>query len=179
MKPFCPSSAAADWLRLPCAQTTATGVSGSSSVSIGTINVNNGGNSANGWFEIASGASYTASALNVRGGVLAVMHMTGGQLAIGVNIYIGGAGSTSEYFYMSGGTLSYLGRAQTASTETVGGINLAQGVSTIGVTAGGTGVNSADLTVGSINRTAGSGATGGPSADDGSAAASVACEGGA
>ena len=60
---------------------------------------------------------------------------------------------------MSGGYLYYLGRAQNASTETVGALTLVRGNNTITVTNGGTGVNSADLTLGGLSRTAGNSAT--------------------
>ena len=60
---------------------------------------------------------------------------------------------------MSSGGLYYLGRAQNASTETVGAITLARGNNNINVTTGGTGVNSADLTIGGLSRTAGNSAT--------------------
>jgi autotransporter-associated beta strand protein len=61
---------------------------------------------------------------------------------------------------LRGGTLTLLGRAATQTTETVGAISIAQGLSTITVTAGGTGVNSADLTLNAgsvtgLSRTAG------------------------
>jgi hypothetical protein len=65
---------------------------------------------------------------------------------------------------LRGGSLTLLGRAQAASTETVGAVTIAQGASTITATAGGTGINSADLTLTSLARTAGAtvnfGATG-------------------
>ena len=56
--------------------------------------------------------------------------------------------NASAPFNMNGGTLQYLGRAQTASTETLGQLSLLQGAGTITVTPGGTGVNSATLTFG-------------------------------
>ena len=58
---------------------------------------------------------------------------------------------------LSGGTITYTGRQQTASAETLGAVTLTQGLSTITVTAGGTGVNSADLTLTSLNRSVGGG----------------------
>jgi hypothetical protein len=51
--------------------------------------------------------------------------------------------------------LNYLGRAQTASAESLGALNLLPGLSTITITPGGTGVNSADLTVASLGQSAG------------------------
>jgi len=53
--------------------------------------------------------------------------------------------STSTPITLQGGFLAYNGRAQTLSSQTVGGVTLAQGVSDINVTTGGTGINSADL----------------------------------
>ncbi|MEZ0256265.1 MAG: autotransporter-associated beta strand repeat-containing protein, partial [Chthoniobacter sp.] len=53
---------------------------------------------------------------------------------------------------LRGGSLTLLGRAQTASTETVGNIQLVQGANTITATAGGTGVNSVDLTLTGITQ---------------------------
>lgn len=58
---------------------------------------------------------------------------------------------------LRGGTLSFLGRAQTASTETVGDVYLLKSNSFINSTVGGTGVNSADLTLTSLNRAVGGG----------------------
>lgn len=58
---------------------------------------------------------------------------------------------------LRGGTLAFLGRAQTASTETVGGVSLLKGNSFINSTLGGTGINSADLTLTSLNRAVGGG----------------------
>jgi autotransporter-associated beta strand protein len=57
---------------------------------------------------------------------------------------------------MRGGILSYAGRAQTASAETIGSVNIAEGWNSIFVTNGGTGVNSADLTIASLLHTGGS-----------------------
>ncbi len=58
---------------------------------------------------------------------------------------------------LRGGTLSLTGRAQAASTETVGAVTLSQGGSFINATAGGTGINSADLTLTSLTRAVGGG----------------------
>ena len=58
---------------------------------------------------------------------------------------------------LRGGTLAFLGRAQTASTETVGSVSLLKGNSFINSTAGGTGINSADFTLTSLNRAVGGG----------------------
>ena len=60
---------------------------------------------------------------------------------------------------LNSGNITYLGRAQTASTETLGALTVNSGASSITVTPGGTGVNSADLTLASVTHTAGSGAT--------------------
>ena len=60
---------------------------------------------------------------------------------------------------LNSGSFTFKGRAQTASTEAVGALNLNSGQSAVTVTPGGTGVNSADLTVASVSRTANSGAT--------------------
>ena len=60
---------------------------------------------------------------------------------------------------LNNGTLAYQGRAQTASVDGVGAATLNQGVSVITVTAGGTGVNSADFSLGSLARTSNSAAT--------------------
>ncbi len=58
---------------------------------------------------------------------------------------------------LRGGTLALLGRAQTASTENVGAVTLTKSNSFINSTAGGTGVNSADLILTSLNRAVGGG----------------------
>jgi autotransporter-associated beta strand protein len=57
---------------------------------------------------------------------------------------------------MEGGTLSFLGRPETASTETVGVVTLMGGMNTINAANGGTAVNSADLTLSGFSRTASS-----------------------
>ncbi|MGC4007429.1 MAG: autotransporter-associated beta strand repeat-containing protein [Pirellulales bacterium] len=59
---------------------------------------------------------------------------------------------------MRGGTLTYNGRSQTETSETIGTVSLAQGQNVINVVAGGTGVNSAVLTA-NISRPTGSSAT--------------------
>ena len=59
---------------------------------------------------------------------------------------------------LRGGNLTYLGRAQTASAETLGAISLAEGLNVVDVQNGGTGINSAVLTVASLTRPAGSAA---------------------
>ncbi len=59
---------------------------------------------------------------------------------------------------LRGATLTLTGRAQTASSETVGAVSVAQGFATINSTLGGTGINSADLTLASLSRPAGSSA---------------------
>lgn len=60
---------------------------------------------------------------------------------------------------LRGGTINYTGRAQTASTETLGDVTLNRGFSFITSTAGGTGVNSADLMLASLTQNPGSYAT--------------------
>ena len=50
------------------------------------------------------------------------------------------------------GAISFAGRAQTASTETLGALTFSQGSSDLNVTAGGTGINSADLIFASITQ---------------------------
>ena len=63
----------------------------------------------------------------------------------------------SKAITLRGGSITFQGRAQTASSETLGAVALAQGNSTITVTAGGTNVNSADLLLTSLTRNAGGG----------------------
>ncbi len=58
---------------------------------------------------------------------------------------------------LRGGTINFLGRAQTASTETLGDVTLVKGNSFISSALGGTGVNSADLTLTSLTRAVGGG----------------------
>jgi autotransporter-associated beta strand protein len=53
---------------------------------------------------------------------------------------------------MRGGTLNYLGRAQTASSEALNSLSIAQGSSQITFTLGGTGVNSAELSFTNLTR---------------------------
>ncbi|MCX6847485.1 MAG: autotransporter-associated beta strand repeat-containing protein [Verrucomicrobia bacterium] len=60
---------------------------------------------------------------------------------------------------LRGGVLNYIGRAQTASTETFGALNILQAGSTMNAQHGNVGVSSSLLTFSSLNRTAGSGAT--------------------
>jgi autotransporter-associated beta strand protein len=58
---------------------------------------------------------------------------------------------------LRGGTIQFNGRAQTASTESLGVVTLAQANSLINVAAGGTGINSAVLSLAGLNRTVGGG----------------------
>ena len=60
---------------------------------------------------------------------------------------------------LRGGTINFLGRAQTASAETLGDVTLNRGFSIITSAAGGTGVNSAELTLTSLTQASGSYAT--------------------
>ena len=53
---------------------------------------------------------------------------------------------------LRGGVINLTGRAQTASSETIGALVLGQGSNNITVTTGGTGVNSADLIFGSLTQ---------------------------
>jgi autotransporter-associated beta strand protein len=57
-----------------------------------------------------------------------------------------------------GGTLQLTGRAQTASSEVLGAVSIAQGFSVINSNVGGTLINSADLSLASLSRPAGSSA---------------------
>jgi autotransporter-associated beta strand protein len=59
---------------------------------------------------------------------------------------------------LRGGTLTLTGRAQTASSETIGSVSVAQGFSVINATVGGTGINSAELALSSLSRPVGSSA---------------------
>ncbi|WP_395736830.1 autotransporter-associated beta strand repeat-containing protein [Prosthecobacter sp.] len=58
---------------------------------------------------------------------------------------------------LRGGTLNFLGRAQSASTETVGAVTLVKGANFVSSAVGGTGVNSADFTLTSLSRAVGGG----------------------
>jgi autotransporter-associated beta strand protein len=58
---------------------------------------------------------------------------------------------------LRGGTINFQGRAQTVSTETLGAVTLAPGKSFINSVIGGTGINSADLTLTSLSRAVGGG----------------------
>ncbi|NBN94086.1 MAG: hypothetical protein EBV31_00410 [Verrucomicrobia bacterium] len=58
-----------------------------------------------------------------------------------------------------GASMTYAGRRQAASTETLGAVSVAQGYSALTATTGGTGLNSVDLTLASLSRPAGSAAT--------------------
>jgi autotransporter-associated beta strand protein len=60
---------------------------------------------------------------------------------------------------MRGASLAFTGRTQTAGTQTVGAVTLYEGANTIQAVNGGTGVNSAVLTLASLSRSAGSAAT--------------------
>ena len=60
---------------------------------------------------------------------------------------------------LRGGVITFNGRAQTASAETLGALSLVQGWNNISVNAGGTGINSAELTFASLTRPVGSAAT--------------------
>ncbi|EDY20580.1 autotransporter-associated beta strand repeat protein [Chthoniobacter flavus Ellin428] len=53
---------------------------------------------------------------------------------------------------LNSGNITFLGRQQTASTETLGNVTLASGINTIQVSPGGTGVNSATLTLTSLQK---------------------------
>ncbi|NBV85336.1 MAG: hypothetical protein EBS01_03515, partial [Verrucomicrobia bacterium] len=61
----------------------------------------------------------------------------------------------SSTLYLNGATVAMLGRAQTASSETLGNVQAVSGVNYIYAGTGGTGINSADLTVG-LSRSSGS-----------------------
>jgi autotransporter-associated beta strand protein len=63
--------------------------------------------------------------------------------------------SNSAAVTLRGGALTYRGRAATASTETLGSLLLAEGLSTLTLTPGGTNVNSLDLTFASLSLTPG------------------------
>jgi autotransporter-associated beta strand protein len=54
--------------------------------------------------------------------------------------------------FMRGGVITMNGRSQTASSETLGAVQLLQGVSEINATAGGTGVNSAELRLANLTQ---------------------------
>ena len=60
-------------------------------------------------------------------------------------------------YFNNGSQLTYKGRAATNSTEAVGAVTAAQGLSTVTVTPGGTNTNSADLTFTSLAATASTG----------------------
>lgn len=57
---------------------------------------------------------------------------------------------------MRGGTLTFAGRVQTASSDSIGSVTIAEGWNNITVTNGGTGTNSSDLTISSLLRPVGS-----------------------
>ncbi len=63
--------------------------------------------------------------------------------------------SNSAPLTLRGGTLVIKGRAATASTETLGNLLLAEGLSTLTLTPGGTNINSLDLTLGSLSSSPG------------------------
>jgi len=65
----------------------------------------------------------------------------------------------SAALLLNNGTLTYNGRAQTASVDSVGATTLNQGVSVLNINAGATGVNSADFTLAILARTSNSAAT--------------------
>ncbi|MCE9555111.1 MAG: autotransporter-associated beta strand repeat-containing protein [Planctomycetes bacterium] len=85
-------------------------LSGVQTGTIGAVTVNNTNNAANGWFEVAPGASWTVSSLTVAGAGTtngAVMHQTGGALTTSGAFTVGsGTLNSSAFHYMSGGTLS-------------------------------------------------------------------------
>ena len=56
---------------------------------------------------------------------------------------------------LNSGKLDYRGRAQTLSTDAVGTVSADTGTSTINIQAGGTNVNSAELTIGTLTRASG------------------------
>ncbi|MFN7341204.1 MAG: beta strand repeat-containing protein, partial [Opitutia bacterium] len=56
---------------------------------------------------------------------------------------------------LRGGSIEFNGRAQTASSETLGAVDLAQGWNNLYMTAGGTGVNSAEMVFSSLTATGG------------------------
>jgi autotransporter-associated beta strand protein len=67
--------------------------------------------------------------------------------------------NTAAPLILRGGSLTYTGRAQTETTQAVGTVTLFEGQNMIQSVAGGTGVNSAVLTLASFTRSAGSSAT--------------------
>ena len=110
-----------------------------------------------------SDSTYTGSTL-ISGGTLALTDSAklsgttditidyAGTLSIGNTgtVDLGNRINDAATVKLRGGTLAFLGRAQTASSETLGAVTIDAGLSTITSTPGGTGVNSADLTLGSL-----------------------------
>ncbi|MCX5653716.1 MAG: autotransporter-associated beta strand repeat-containing protein, partial [Planctomycetota bacterium] len=121
-------------------------------------------------YQKATGTSFAAGLILKDGGTLYSGALTGSSridINFGGSLALDNTGLSNNTnrvndavdIGMNGGTLLFFGRAQTNSTETLGAVTAAQGFSTITVTPGGTGVNSADLTFTSLGRTASSGGT--------------------
>jgi autotransporter-associated beta strand protein len=98
------------------------------------------------------------------GGTLLNINATNGIAVSFTALTIENAGSTKDLadrvkdtapITLNGGTITYKGRAQFNSTETLGAVAANSGLSTITATPGGTGVNSADLTLASLSRSSG------------------------
>ena len=115
--------------------------------------------------------TYTGGTL-INGGTLALTDQgkLSGTTSIGIHyatLSIGNTGTVdltdrvnnSAGITLRGAGLAFVGRALTASGETLGAVSAAEGLSTITLTAGGgTGINSADLTVAGFSQVANSGA---------------------
>ncbi|MCE9555112.1 MAG: autotransporter-associated beta strand repeat-containing protein [Planctomycetes bacterium] len=125
-------------------------LNGANATTTNTWTIQNSGNAANGWLEVAPGGDWKASAINVGGTSTvngAVMHQTGGSLSVNgavtvgsgttnsiafyymsggtlnsASMRVGGTAANSSYFGMSAGTLSVAGNLQVAESNVNGGV---------------------------------------------------------
>lgn len=82
-----------------------------------------------------------------------------GQLSLDNNAGMNDSGNRvndAAPFMLRGGIINYVGRAQTASTETIGNVTIGDGLSQFLNAGGGTGLNSAVISAGAFSRAAGS-----------------------
>ena len=93
------------------------------------------------------GALSATSRIDLNYGTLRIDNAVGMQLDVGNRV------NDAAPVNLKGGILFFAGRAQAASRENLGALTLAGGVSEINLSAGGTGVNSADLSFTSLNET--------------------------
>ena len=127
--------------------------------------VQNGGNAANGWLDVGTGANLTAASISIIGANAGVMHQSGGSLTSSGTFLVGsGTAGAAEYFYKAGGSLVVNGNLQVRPTSGVANANATAqmimsagtvsvaGTTTVG-SAGNSGTNILAMSGGSLTST--------------------------